>query len=188
MFFILFFTAGIASATELSRYQSDSRASHLQKFLLQGDAVVYEKRSTFFDQKKDLRIGKMKPLKNSVAGKKVETIAKKIRTTDKFLRQKNMTFNQLTGDPLHRPHWRLDEFRLTDNSVLDKDLTSVYENLQKKMWVLDSGLELTSDLKKMREFSEGKAGPYQMVPAGKCRPIDGATICVFDNHGVIYVR
>ncbi len=188
MLFLLLFSATFASATDLSRFQSDARASHLQKFLIQKNSVIYEKRSTFFDQKKDLRVGTMKAVNSKPEASQTEVIAGKIRTTDRFLREKKLTFNQLTGDPLHRPHWLVDEFRITDNSVLDKDLQSVFKNLQKKEWKLENGIEVTDDLKKMRIYTDGKPGPYQTVPTNKCLPMDGATACIFEPYGVIYVR
>jgi hypothetical protein len=179
---------GLSMAVELSRQQLQSTGSHLQHFKTEKETIFYEKRSTYFDGQTDFRVGKMRPLEDKALVRELESILKKVQTTDRFLKTKNLSFNDLTLDPLHRNHWILDGFRITDDSILYPELSAIFMKLQDKKWVLESGVEMSLDFKKYRVITKGRPGKFLPTPERNCQQISGATQCKFDSHGVIYVR
>lgn len=188
---LLFISTQLSAAT-LGQYISKPEGSSVQSFIIKKKSVVYDKRSNFFDQKKDLSLGSFKPAQTIDAAfydRKLESILSKVEEVDDFLRKKKSSFNELSSKKPHDSFFLLNSYRITKDSDLYPEVKKIFEELYQSKWKQISGIKLTDDLKEVTTVKNGKAvsnNPFNM--SFHCKAPSAPTICGYRDLGILYVQ
>lgn len=180
-----------AHATVLSQYVSSPDGSSEQRFVINKNAVKYEKRSNFFDKNKSLTLGDFESGTKISAEdqKKLTQILSKIKEVDKFLKQKNSSFNDFSEKAPHDPFIFLDDFRVSQKSDLYPELKSIYDRIQGFNWKQHSGIKLSDDFKTVTVIKDGKeASKEEFKFAFHCKRQEAPTVCGYKDLGILFVQ
>lgn len=188
---LILITTQVSAAT-LGQYISKPEGSSVQSFVVEKKKVVYEKRSNFFDQKKDLSLGSFEPSQKvnaAVYEKKLESILSKVDEVDKFLRKKKSSFNELSSKKPHDSFFLLNSYRITKESDLYPEVKKIFEELYQANWKQLSGIKLTDDLKEVTTIKNGKAVSSNAFNMSfHCQAPSTPTICGYKDLGILYVQ
>ena len=179
-------------AATLSQYHSSPDGSSIQKFTVTAKKSVYEKSSNFFDQEKMYTLGSFSLKKSTIPSedlKKLEKILGKIQAVDKFMKTKDLSFNDLSDKTPHKSFLMLNDFRVSQGSDLYPELKMLFEKFQKLNWMQDSGIKLSNDLKTVATIKAGKvvkSEPFNFQFL--CKKAEAPTICAYKDLGILYVQ
>ncbi|WP_408098494.1 hypothetical protein ACJVC5_06160 [Peredibacter sp. HCB2-198] len=188
--FILFSTS--VGATTLGRYYSSPEGTSVQKFSLSKSSVIYEKRSNFFDEKPDNRLGtfetsEAKSIKEDK--QKLDAILVKVKTVDEFMKKRNESFNDLSMKNPHSSFFMLEDYRISQESDLYPEVKAIYERLSDLNWKQKKGIKLSEDLKKIIHVKDGKEVSNEIFNfAFQCQKSEPPSICSFKDEGILYVK
>lgn len=148
------------NAVEIAKIQSDPQSASRQKFVLSNKTFKYQKESNLFDVGKNYKLGTFLSVQEKDAqefNKKFEEVLGLIKQTDKLLRSKGMSFNELSKSSEHHQEFIMfDEFKILKGSNFYPNLDKLFNELQQKEMKHVSGVELSSDLKQIAYISNGK--------------------------------
>lgn len=181
----------LAHATVLSQYVSSPDGSSEQRFVINKSNVKYEKRSNFFDKKKSLTLGEFDSGTKISAEdqKKLAQILAKIKDVDKFLKQKNSSFNDFSEKAPHDPFIFLDDYRVSQKSDLYPELKAIYDRIQGFNWKQHSGIRLSDDFKTVTVIKDGKeASKEEFNFAFHCKKQEAPTVCGYKDLGILFVQ
>lgn len=191
LFSLIFISTQISAAT-LGQYISKPEGSSVQSFIIKKKSVVYEKRSNFFDQKKDLSLGSFEPSQKINAAsydRKLDLLLTKVEEVDKFLRKKNSSFNELSSKKPHDSFFLLNSYRITKESDLYPEVKKIFEELYQSKWKQVSGIKLTDDLKGVTTIKNGKAVSNNAFNMSfHCKAPSAPTVCGYKDLGILYVQ
>lgn len=188
---ILAFISLEAGAVTLSQNRSSNEGFSEQKFVLEKGKTSFEKRSNFFDKKKDFRLGTFStnPKLSTKLKADLEDVSKTIRATDEFLKKRGKDFNSLTGQVHHRPYLMIDGFIVTEDSNQYKKLKDIFDRLQLQDWKQQSGVVLSKDFKTIEILENGKVKESEKFDfAFRCKSEKMPTVCGYKDLGILYVE
>lgn len=188
---LIFISSQISAAT-LGQYISKPEGSSVQSFMVDKKNIVYEKRSNFFDQKKDFSLGSFEPsgrINSSAYDKKLDSILSKVEEVDQFLRKKNSSFNELSTKKPHDSFFLLNSYRITKESDLYPEVKKVFDELYQKSWKQVSGIKLTSDLKEVSTIKNGRTiSTKSFHMSFHCQAPAKPTVCGYKDLGILYIQ
>ena len=178
--------AAFADDMTFSKYQTSPGRNNLQEFRFKGHTVVFEKRSTLFDEKQDQRVGLMKPRKEGAIAKKLEGIMMEIHNVDQFLRTQNSSFDDLSPTPGHKTHYIFNGHHIGTASKVGKKLAEVYKSLMALDWKLDNGVEVVKG--SVKTFKAGAVQSTTKFDRAACVKAGPRSVCDFPQFGYVYVE
>jgi hypothetical protein len=188
---LLLLVAPSAHAVTLARFLSSPAGNSLQSFSL-GASPRYLKRSNFFDQKLDLRLGTFAlPAGESVAAEEraLAAVLDKLRAVDEGLRKQKSSFNDLSPKAPHAPYILVDEYRVAPSSVLYAELLKLFEGLLQKKWRHLDGIRIDEDLKQITVLKDGKAAATEKFNyAFHCNRERPPGYCLFKEIGILFIQ
>lgn len=185
-----FMICSSASATTLGQYISTPGGTSVQKFEITSSKVEYEKRSNFFDAKKDLSLGKFTSVQkiSSKEQNHLESTLAKIKTVDEILKKKSTSFNELSQKVPHESFFMLDDYRVSKQSDLYPELKNVYDSLASLTWKLETGVRLTDDYKTVIYTKDGKEISRQPFNFRfHCEKPEPPTQCMIKDYGILFL-
>jgi hypothetical protein len=192
LFFLTLIVSSPLKATVLSQFISSPEGSSLQTFTVKEGKALLEKRSNFFDNKKDYSLGTFE-LKFSRGLRALEKALKvslsKIQEADKLLKKTNASFNDLSLIRPHASFLMLDDYRVSQDSVLYPELKKIYDDLSQRKWEQVTGMKLSLDLKTVTMTKDGKEAfkePFDVQFS--CKDPNPPTVCAYKDLGILYIE
>lgn len=187
---LLFIFSTTASATTLGQYISTPDGTSVQVFQITSGRVSYDKRSNFFDKKKELELGKFSTnYKLSEKDQsKISTTLSKIKTVDELMKKKSSSFNDLSLKVPHESFLMLDDYRISKQSDLYPEMKAIYDTLLAQNWKQESGVKLSDDYKTVIQVSDGKeAGRDKFNFQFHCQKPEPPTQCMIKDYGILFL-
>lgn len=190
-YMMLFLITLNAHAISIGQYISSPQGSSIQTFEVTKESATYDKKSNFFDKKKDFSIGTFRMQKGDVS-QEFKTLSKaleKIKVTDEILKKKNSDFNALSTKRPHESFITIENYRISQDSILYPELKNVFDRLLEKNWKQESGVVVTEDLSSVVKYKKGKVeGKEPFNLPFHCDKNAPPTVCSFKDLGIIFIK
>ena len=190
-YLFLFLVTMNVHAVTIGQFISTPEGSSLQTFDLNKTSASYDKKSNFFDKRKDLSLGKfeIKGEDFSADLKYLKSTLDKIKAVDELLQKKNSSFNDLSRNKPHDSFITLEDYRISQDSDLYPGLKQIFEKMIVKSWKPDTGIKVSDDLTSIITYKKGKeASKEAFNMAFHCQKDSAPTICSFKDLGIIYIK
>jgi hypothetical protein len=180
-------------STTLTKARSTYEGSSVQKFKFEKNTVIFDKQSNFFDAKKDLRIGifhtTAAKAEVSAVKQKLEAMAAKISLADQVLKNKNSSFNELSGPVKHESFYLLNDYLVTNESNLYSELETLFVALQGLEWKQQEGYFLSPDYKQVSVVKNGKVQVTEDFNFEfHCNKPAAPTTCGYKKWGILVLQ
>jgi hypothetical protein len=177
-------------AASLGQYISSPEGSSIQTITVNKNLAMFDKKSNFFDLKKEYSLGKFEAQSADLLEeeKVINSNFIKIKEVDDFLKKKHSDFNELSHKKPHESFLFIENFRISQASDMYPELKKAFDALQGKNWKHISGIKLTADLKYLVTVKGGKEisrEPFNLP--FHCKNDQPPTICSFKDLGIIYI-
>lgn len=191
LFMALSFLCFNAYGMTFSKYTSVPEHNLLQEFTFKNGQASFAKRTNYYDQKQDYRVGEFKTssAKAESLNKRLKTVLDKVTKVDEFMKTKGTTFNDLSGKVPHEALWFVDSFKITKDSVFNSELEDILEELQALPWEGFTGLGLDETQQSVKEFKNGKVVSDRKLAQDECYQKEPKLrVCQFKGIGILYVK
>lgn len=187
---LLFVLSTSVSATTLGQYISTPDGTSVQVFQISSGRVSYDKKSNFFDKKKELVLGKFsttyKLTEKDQA--KISSTLSKIKTVDELMKKKSSSFNDLSMKIPHESFLMLDDYRISKQSDLYPEMKAIYDTLLAQNWKQESGIKLSDDYKSVIQVKDGKeTGREKFNFQFHCQKPEPPTQCMIKDYGILFL-
>jgi hypothetical protein len=157
---ILFSGYAFAENLTLSFERSTPQGFDKVEYKIKNKSLYIHKKSNWFDEKKDLRLGDF-VLSNSKNAleiiKSLEEINQELFQTNKKLKEYGKDFNSLNSKKnLHAPYFKLNDFIIQSGSILYPRLLKIHQNIIKNDLKLQNGVVLDEQNKKYIFYKDSK--------------------------------
>lgn len=187
-----FFLSLNLQAATISQYISKPEGSSAHVFEIDEKKFTQKKASNFFDTKKDYRLGTFTAVDKAKAKElntKLDSIYAKIKEVDTFMKKKSSSFNELADNKPHESFLALNEYRVTQDSVIYPELKAIYDEVAKLNWQQEKGIKLTEDFKKLITIENGKEVKREEFSFRfHCKDPQPPSVCAYKDLGIIYVQ
>ncbi|MGE3610872.1 MAG: hypothetical protein AB7I27_14880 [Bacteriovoracaceae bacterium] len=178
-----------AYAIDFGLVVSSGKLSSSQIFKLKSQSFHYIKKSNYFDNIQDLRLGTFTAASDKSIFFELSSIYQATTKADRILRDNNSSFNALNGKVTHQPFFILDDFRISSESNLYPKLHALFQRLIKLNWSQVSGISLKQDLKHYSIFEKSKEVAIKDFSlAFHCERRSPPTYCKFKDEGVLFIK
>ncbi len=159
--FILLFLSLSAHSSILQKVRSTPEASESQAFFVEKDSAHYQKNTNLFDQpRRDFAFGTfvLKNRNSSYASIQahLKALGEQFRNSDKFLKTKGMSFNELSGEVRHLTVFVIDGFTVKPDSKYFGELDKLFAQLQTLEWKLRDGYSFSKDFLSVEKVEKEK--------------------------------
>ncbi len=156
------------------------------------DGWVVEKTSNYFDQRDDLRLGRLRAADPS-AWREIEAeltaIIEQLRGADRRLASIGKDFNALNRPTPHEPHVMVGGWKVLPNSALYPRLTGLIARIQTLPLHLEEGVNLDTARKHYAFFKDGKETNREIFNARFfCEEARFPTRCLARQWGAFYLE
>jgi hypothetical protein len=194
IFILILFISLQARATTFGKYRSVPEGVDAQTFVATESDRHFEKTSNLFDPTgNDYSIGTFSLASGAAEFttlmKRVEEFSAKFKTVDDFLKTKDSSFNEVSGNSGHEVVILVNDFKVRPSSKYYKELDELFQKLRSLSWTQTKGFKVSENLKILEEFDGGKVIKTQPYAREMyCRNMQMPTVCTFHGGGEIYVK